>query len=137
VNVESLLAQLSKVRQKAPGEWLACCPAHQDRTPSLAIKDCGDGRILVHCHAECMPEDVVGAVGLTLADLMPEKPIQDAVKRSPFSARTALEALSYQANIVAVAASMMSQGETLSLKDKDRLFEIAGNIARAYENVTN
>ena len=129
MNVETILAQLQKVKPMGNGEWVACCPAHEDRTPSLGIKDCGDGRILLHCFADCMPEDVVGAIGLTLADLMPPKPLTtQALKRSPFSARTALEALAYQASVVAVAASDVSRGKPLTLADKDRLFEIAGRI---------
>lgn len=129
MDVHEILSRLQKVKQTGRDEWIACCSAHEDRTPSLGIKDCGDGRILLHCFADCMPEDVVGAIGLTLADLMPPKPLTtQALKRAPFSARTALEALAYQASIVAVAASDMSRGKPLSLADKDRLFEIAGRI---------
>lgn len=135
MNVEALLAQLSKVKSKGGGEWIACCPSHPDKTPSLAIKECSDGRLLINCFAGCMVEDVVGAVGLTLSDLMPPKPLDHAVKRAPFSARTALEALAYQASIVAVAASDMSRGRDLSLADKDRLFEIAGRINATLDQV--
>ena len=39
--------------------WLACCPAHDDREPSLAIRDGDDGRVLVHCHAGCDQRDVI------------------------------------------------------------------------------
>lgn len=33
--------------------WIARCPAHDDRRPSLSIKDGDDGRVLVRCHAGC------------------------------------------------------------------------------------
>jgi len=39
--------------------WFACCPAHDDREPSLAIRDGDDGRVLVHCHAGCEQRDVI------------------------------------------------------------------------------
>lgn len=39
-------------------QWLALCPVHADRTPSLAIRDGTDGRLLVHCHAGCVGPDV-------------------------------------------------------------------------------
>jgi hypothetical protein len=39
--------------------WLARCPAHDDRRPSLAIRDGGDGHVLVHCHAGCEQRDVI------------------------------------------------------------------------------
>jgi hypothetical protein len=47
------------------------CPAHDDRNPSLSVSAGADGRVLLHCHAGCAVEDVLSALGLTLADLMP------------------------------------------------------------------
>jgi hypothetical protein len=41
--------------------WMACCPAHEDETASLSIRE-KDGRILVHCHAGCTQESVLGAL---------------------------------------------------------------------------
>jgi len=40
---------------------MARCPAHGDRTPSLAVTD-RDGRVLVHCHAGCEQRDVIEAL---------------------------------------------------------------------------
>ena len=42
--------------------WVAHCPAHDDRNPSLAICDAEDGKVLVHCHAGCHPHDVIAAL---------------------------------------------------------------------------
>jgi putative DNA primase/helicase len=42
--------------------WMARCPAHDDREPSLAITDTRDGRVLVHCHAGCDQRDVITAL---------------------------------------------------------------------------
>ena len=44
---------------KAGNTWIACCPAHDDRTPSLSIRDAGDGKVLVRCHAGCGQEQVI------------------------------------------------------------------------------
>jgi hypothetical protein len=33
--------------------WLTRCPAHDDRRPSLSIRDGKDGRLLVYCFAGC------------------------------------------------------------------------------------
>lgn len=49
--------------------WTCRCPAHDDRKPSLSIREGDDGRALVNCHAGCTAKAVCGAVGLTLADL--------------------------------------------------------------------
>ncbi len=53
--------------------WMARCPAHDDRTPSLSIDMGRDGRVLLHCHAGCSYDAVVTALGLTAADLMPPR----------------------------------------------------------------
>ncbi len=43
--------------------WKACCPAHDDRNPSLSIReDKRDGTVLVHCHAGCDQLDVLAAL---------------------------------------------------------------------------
>lgn len=33
--------------------WMACCPAHDDRMPSLSVREGEGGKVLVHCHAGC------------------------------------------------------------------------------------
>jgi len=38
---------------KACDGWMARCPAHDDRKPSLSIRDADDGKVLVRCHAGC------------------------------------------------------------------------------------
>ena len=48
--------------RKAGGGWMARCPAHDDRTPSLSIRDADDGKVLVHCHAGCDQERVIAAL---------------------------------------------------------------------------
>ena len=51
------------------GKWR--CPAHDDRKPSLTL-DKGEGCALVHCHYGCPTSEVVGALGLSVADLYDE-----------------------------------------------------------------
>ena len=59
--------------RRSGGGWAARCPAHSDREPSLSVSEGSDGRVLIHCHAGCPPEEVVGAVGMTIGDLMPAR----------------------------------------------------------------
>ena len=72
MSTEALLALLKDVRQVGPGRWVARCPAHEDRTPSLSIREAEDGRILMHCFAGCRTSDVLQALGLTFRDLFPK-----------------------------------------------------------------
>jgi hypothetical protein len=63
------LQRFEKLRSTGPGRWTACCPAHEDRTPSLSIRLTRD-RWLFHCHAQgCDFRDIMRAVGLTDVDL--------------------------------------------------------------------
>ncbi len=47
MTIDALLSLLDGVRETGPGKYQARCPAHDDRSASLAIKDCGDGRVLL------------------------------------------------------------------------------------------
>jgi len=55
---ERLLGRLKKVRNVAPGRWMACCPSHLDKTASLSIRELDDGRVLIHDFAGCCAEDL-------------------------------------------------------------------------------
>jgi putative DNA primase/helicase len=48
--------------RKVGNNWMARCPAHNDRDPSLGIRDTPDGRVLVRCHAGCDQARVIGAL---------------------------------------------------------------------------
>lgn len=69
--VEKLLVTLPGAKANGHG-WMARCPAHDDKTPSLSVSEGDDGRALLHCHAGCEVEAIVSELGLTMRDLMPE-----------------------------------------------------------------
>jgi putative DNA primase/helicase len=71
--------RLSGVEAVAKG-WIACCPAHADRDPSLSIAE-KDGKVLVHCHAGCSTDAIVQAVGLTMSDLFEDCPKRSRPKK--------------------------------------------------------
>ncbi len=70
MEARNIITKLEGVRETGGG-WQARCPAHDDRQASLSISTGDDGRVLLHCHAGCEPEAIVGKVGLRMADLMP------------------------------------------------------------------
>ena len=47
---------------RAGAAWVARCPVHDDRKPSLSISDAKDGKVLVHCHAGCDQRAVIKAL---------------------------------------------------------------------------
>ena len=71
--ITEFLPRLNKVRAVRDSEWTACCPAHDDKTPSLSIKELGDGRVLLHCFAGCTGDDILAAVGMSWAEIMPDE----------------------------------------------------------------
>ncbi|MFN8731129.1 MAG: hypothetical protein ACK5Z4_14870, partial [Planctomyces sp.] len=70
--------------------WSARCPAHDDRDPSLSIGIGTDARVLLHCHAGCPAEAIVGTLGMAMRDLMPV-PVAEA-RRSPAQRKNAIDA---------------------------------------------
>ena len=60
----SSLAQLSnleKFKKLGGNRYIACCPAHDDRNPSLSITQ-GKDKLLVHCFAGCTQAEVIDAL---------------------------------------------------------------------------
>jgi putative DNA primase/helicase len=72
MNVAEILSHFKLVRQVGD-HWVAQCPAHEDRKPSLDIRENG-GKVLLHCHAGCHVERVLAAAGLKMSDLFSDSP---------------------------------------------------------------
>lgn len=122
MSVDRFLSRLEKVRKTGADRWMACCPAHEDRTPSLAIRELDDGRILIHCFAQCSVDDITAAVGMELDSLFPEKPIEHAKgERRPFNAHDILAAVADEVQITAVAASRIKAGKPLTAEECERV----------------
>ena len=65
--VSRLLDRLDGARKTGSGRWLAKCPAHEDRSPSLSVRELEGGTLLVKCFGGCGAADVetylVGTAG--------------------------------------------------------------------------
>ncbi len=72
-HIEYVLNHLRGVRPSLHG-WVACCPAHADREPSLSIGIGEGGQALLKCFAGCSLDAIVQAIGMTVADLFPGSP---------------------------------------------------------------
>ena len=86
--IEDVLRMLKKVKRQGNG-FLACCPAHDDKNPSLSINEEG-GRVLVNCFAGCTQEAVLDAfekMGISLFDSKKQElkysPVLDDGKHIP------------------------------------------------------
>lgn len=120
MSVEALLSRLSKVNGRN-GSWTACCPAHDDKSPSLAIREEG-GKVLLHCFGGCEVSAIVGAVGMEMTDLFPpSEPKYTPQPKVRFFASDLLRVIALEAAIVSVAAYDMARDKKLPKVDLDRL----------------
>lgn len=135
MSAASLLDRLDGVKSTGRGRWIARCPAHPDKHPSLAVRELDDGRVLVHDFAGCETASILASVGLEFSDLFPERDLGDMVRpeRRPFNAIDILRCIGFEALICATAAGNMAQGETLTNADKQRLVMAAARLQRAVE----
>jgi putative DNA primase/helicase len=82
---------------RAGATWMARCPVHADRSPSLSISAGKEGKVLVRCHAGCEQRDLIAAlqerglwqttgrllgIGRKLQRRIAEQPDAEALKRS-------------------------------------------------------
>lgn len=137
--VHQLLDRLDAVRETGAGRWIARCPAHDDRHPSLSVRETADGTVLLKCWTGCGAADVVAAVGLELRDLFPPR-IDDRPplrKHERWASVDVLRCLAHEVVIVLVAAEATGRGEALTDADRDRLAVAAGRLRAAVEEVAN
>ena len=87
MSINNLLERLDKVKG-SNGKYQACCPAHDDKNPSMAITETADGKVLVKCFAGCTADEIVGAIGLELKDLFPESNMTASQKRAYATVQT-------------------------------------------------
>lgn len=120
-----LLARLEGVIPAGPGRYYARCPAHDDKSPSLSIRDTGE-RVLIHCFAECDSSDVLTAVGLEWKDIYPDK-VECAYKRpnegaAKYARRTLadMDPLEIEREILKIAAADRRAGIPESVEDRAR-----------------
>ena len=136
--IDLLLDRLTGVKQTRPDRWQARCPAHDDRSPSLAVTETPDGTILIKCWAGCSAEAVVGAVGLELKDLFPPRFDYQATskgKHPRYSASEVVKTLMTEAAIVVLGNRALQRGEALNLHDQARV-ELAINVIENLREVT-
>ncbi|MEE9339939.1 MAG: CHC2 zinc finger domain-containing protein [Methylococcaceae bacterium] len=120
--LELVTQQLSKLRKTGEGKYLACCPAHDDKNPSLSIKETGDSKILLHCFAGCEVNEIVSALGLTLVDLMPKNPdFKKGIKPPKFNKYELFDRLSFESTILLVAIRQLFNGQPLNNDDMARV----------------
>jgi hypothetical protein len=128
MTLDTLLSRLDGIRETGHGKYVSRCPAHDDRSPSLAIKEGDDGRVLLHCFAGCETQDVLATIGLTFADIMPERiSKQHSYKPMRFDARQVLATLDHEAMVTAIIASDILEHKEV---DEDTWYRLGAAVQR-------
>lgn len=78
---QDFLSLLSKVKEISPNQYMACCPAHNDDNPSLSIKF-DNGKIILHCFADCSLDDILNSLGLEKSDLYYNAEVKSSTNKS-------------------------------------------------------
>jgi len=132
--IENILSRLEKVKGRN-GAYTACCPAHGDKSPSLAIRELDDGRILMKCFANCSIQEIMGAIGMDIGDLFPNVNKDLPPVKRKYYATDLLRVIEFEAWVVSVAAYTMSQGLPLSEEDRARMKKAQTRIMEAVKNI--
>jgi len=122
MTADALLSLLDCVRRTGPGRWIARCPAHQDRSPSLSIRELDDGRLLIHDFGGCATGQVLNAIGIGFDSLFPLRSLGDAKKvRHPFPAADVLRAVADELTIIGIIAGDIEKGRAVTPGEYARL----------------
>lgn len=133
MSADALLSRLDGLKRTGKGRWIAKCPAHEDRRPSLSIRELDDGRVLMHCFAGCAAGDVLSAAGLDFDALYPERAADHRVSREhqPFDARSTLRALPTELAIIVIYASDVRAQREVSDGDHQRFLLAVERVTQA------
>lgn len=127
-----LLDRLDHVKATAPDKWLARCPAHEDRSPSLSVRELDGGRLLLHDFGGCQTSDVLAALGLAMSDLF-EKPLGQhfAPTHSRIPARDLVAMLDHEITVAVLILNDVVQRRAVNESQVQRLILTAARVGKA------
>lgn len=129
MKLREFLSALDKLKRTGEGRWIACCPAHDDKSPSMSIKATPE-TFLVHCFAGCSVDAILGAVGMTFDDMYPDH--REHIAPQKLSAHDALRCVSFEALVAVATMGTMRQRE-LTTEEQNRLVRASGRIQAAMD----
>ena len=137
MSATKLLERLERVKQTGAGRWIASCPAHEDRSPSLSIRELDDGRVLINDFGGCGTDAVLAALGLTMAELFPEGARGDyPPSQSRIPARDLLVILDHELTVAVLILNDITARRTVSEAQIQRLIQAAARVGRARDEAT-
>lgn len=141
MTIHQFLALFPSIKETKKG-WDVCCPAHDDRSPSLGVMEGEEGRIVLNCFAGCTKESICAALGIQMSDLFAdtrltgyaELRLRLPAKHSPRKLAFAFELhaldLQQQADKILAAAAECDDCDTWTHDDRDLAMQA---VSRAYD----
>lgn len=132
----NLLNRLDGVKDNGRSKWLAKCPAHKDKRPSLSVREADSGAVLVKCWTGCTVAEIAGAVGLDVSELFPPREnFSDGKaqrRERVITAADGLRLLDFEADVVCIAADRMARGLALDAQTNEALTTARHTIRNVY-----
>ncbi len=134
LTTKDFLDRLEKVRERPNGQWLACCPAHDDKNPSLSIRE-GDNIPILYCFSGgCDYRQILNSVGLSPGDFFPVEPTTkydgNRTKRPRLNGWDAIAVLKHRIMTCCIGVGDIANGKDLSDSDLDALVVTLTDIYR-------
>jgi hypothetical protein len=105
MSLNNFISRLQKVKRTGDNKFMACCPAHNDKTASLTVSELPDGRVLINCFAGCDTYSILKSVGLDWQDVMPENNLGEFKKKDRvLYPSEALELVKFETQVVCMIA---------------------------------
>ena len=138
MNVDKFISRLEGAHKIGVDQWIALCPSHDDREPSLSIKETHEQTVLIHCFAGCTPHEIVSAVGLNLSDLFPPK---DTDRAGPLKKRPDYRAMWLLCRrafwVLVIATEDLEANKPLSDEDLEHVRKSRRRISKVMEVLAN
>lgn len=125
--LDLVLSALGEVRE-VRDHWLARCPAHDDKKPSLSVKD-GTRGVMLKCWSGCAFADIVEALGLKPSALFHVPLSDDELARRAGLATRAV--LAHHALVVLIGANQgppFAGRDVLDLREASRVLGPAPTV---------
>src|SRR5262249_22853681 len=108
MTVTQLLSRVDGVRCRGAGRWTARCPAHDDRSPSLSVRE-GDRGILLKCWAGCSLHEITDALGVTIPNLFFDAPLTNRQCATPQPPKTDRVGLAFRFELAALDRKLRAE----------------------------
>ena len=135
-NAEALLSRLDGVKRTGPDRWSGRCPAHDDNSPSLSVRETEEGRLLVRCFAGCTFENIIAAAGVDVSAMFPPRPPRPegyGPERRPFLPSDVFEVARIDVAVVFLIGCDLHKHKAISEQDYERLLRAYSRLERIAE----